>query len=122
MSEDTALNISTVREQIKELINAEQLVIERGKSYVLRPGLLYESKQELSKCLSQVNPLYSSYYINITQRNELYKYVIGCIDKKTETCISNVVSKSLRISELCKELSIVPNGIYPLHSNVHIVN
>lgn len=122
VSVDTSLDISIVREQIKGLISAEQLVIERGKSYVLRSGLLYESKQELCECLSQVNPLYSSYYINITQRNRLYECVIKCIDNKTEASISNVVSKSLRVSELCEELGIVSNGIYPLHSNVYIVN
>lgn len=116
VNEDTVLDNSLVREHIKELINAEEQVLKRDKSYVLRCGLLYKDKDELTECLVNLNPTEIHKFINITDRQLLYESICNKSSK-----VQNVVTQAIRLDDLLNELGIEDlEGEINLYTNVRV--
>jgi len=115
VNEDTVLDTSLVREHIKELINVEEQVLTRDKSYILRCGLLYQDKDELMG-LVELSPTETHKYINITHRQLLYRSIYFKSAK-----VQNVVSQAIRLDDLLDELGIEElEGEINLYTNVRV--
>lgn len=116
VNKDTVLDKSLVKEHIKELINVEEQVLTRDKSYVLRCGLLYENKDELIEYITSLSPTETHKYINITHRQLLYESIYLKSSK-----IHNVITQAIRLDDLLDELGIEDlEGKINLYTNVRV--